>query len=53
MEPNKGVRVGVPIYRFYYDKPSGECKTFLYGGEGGNKNNFAMQKECMETCHGK
>lgn len=39
--------------RFHYDKASGTCKMFVYGGVGGNKNNFKTPEECMEKCEGK
>lgn len=38
--------------RFHYDKSAGECKEFVYGGAGGNQNNFKTQEECMEKCKG-
>ncbi|KAJ7379644.1 hypothetical protein OS493_014040 [Desmophyllum pertusum] len=36
--------------RYYFDKVSGQCKKFTYGGCQGNGNNFLTLKECMKTC---
>lgn len=38
------------IPRWYHDHDSGECKTFTYGGCGGNKNNFYTKEECEQAC---
>ncbi|XP_040208267.1 papilin-like [Rana temporaria] len=38
------------IDRYYYDKKTGTCKPFVYGGCGGNENNFATQKDCEALC---
>ncbi|CAK9292501.1 unnamed protein product, partial [Gordionus sp. m RMFG-2023] len=38
------------MMRYYYDKVSGECKTFIYGGCQGNRNNFFTKDECQTTC---
>ncbi|XP_076315965.1 uncharacterized protein LOC143228624 isoform X1 [Tachypleus tridentatus] len=35
---------------YYHNPTSGECKTFIYSGCGGNENNFFTLKECQETC---
>ncbi|XP_015905919.2 PI-stichotoxin-Hcr2f-like [Parasteatoda tepidariorum] len=36
--------------RFFFDKASGECKPFTYGGCQGNGNNFVTEKECQDAC---
>lgn len=36
--------------RWYYDFNEGTCKTFLYGGCLGNKNNYETQQECESVC---
>ena len=41
--------------RWYYDMASDQCKPFIYGGCGGNTNNFKTQEQCEARCadHGK
>uniref|UniRef100_A0A4X2KHA9 BPTI/Kunitz inhibitor domain-containing protein n=1 Tax=Vombatus ursinus TaxID=29139 RepID=A0A4X2KHA9_VOMUR len=39
--------------RWYYDFKSNTCGLFLYGGCGGNNNNFQSKTDCLETCSGK
>ena len=36
--------------RWYYDAESNECKTFIYGGCGGNGNNYRNKEDCERTC---
>ena len=36
--------------RFYFDKVAGKCKKFIYGGCGGNANNFKTLDACQATC---
>ncbi|KAL3880095.1 hypothetical protein ACJMK2_032364 [Sinanodonta woodiana] len=38
--------------RFYYDHDMGECKQFIYGGCGGNGNNFKTIESCNQRCSG-
>ncbi|XP_055939178.1 WAP four-disulfide core domain protein 8-like [Argiope bruennichi] len=38
--------------RYYYDPTTNDCKKFIYGGCGGNKNNFETEEECYEKCRG-
>ena len=38
------------ILSYYFDKKTGECKKFVYGGCGGNANNFETLAACQETC---
>uniref|UniRef100_A0A3B3Q371 BPTI/Kunitz inhibitor domain-containing protein n=1 Tax=Paramormyrops kingsleyae TaxID=1676925 RepID=A0A3B3Q371_9TELE len=36
--------------RFYYNAEEKACRTFIYGGCGGNGNKFKTKQECQETC---
>ena len=36
--------------RFYYNPETGDCEEFVYGGCGGNRNNFKTIKECRHKC---
>uniref|UniRef100_U3FVH1 Kunitz inhibitor 3 n=1 Tax=Micrurus fulvius TaxID=8637 RepID=U3FVH1_MICFL len=37
---------------FYYNPDSNKCQKFVYGGCGGNANNFKTIHECQRTCIG-
>jgi hypothetical protein len=41
-------RAAIP--RWYHNSTTGECESFIYGGCGGNENNFATQEECEAAC---
>ncbi|XP_054710524.1 actinia tenebrosa protease inhibitors-like [Uloborus diversus] len=36
--------------RYYFDRQENRCKPFVYGGCGGNTNNFESEEECSNTC---
>merc|ERR1712212_333771 len=36
--------------RYYFDKNSMSCKKFIYGGCGGNGNNFREKSDCLQAC---
>ncbi|XP_056613650.1 kunitz-type protease inhibitor 2 [Triplophysa dalaica] len=38
--------------RFYYNVTSQTCQQFVYGGCGGNNNNFETQEACETACSG-
>lgn len=38
--------------KFYYDPDTASCQSFVYGGCGGNANNFNTIEECMAACSG-
>lgn len=38
------------IYRWYHNKKTGQCEQFLYGGCGGNGNNFETKAICENHC---
>jgi hypothetical protein len=41
------------IPRFHYDPASAKCVEFVYGGCGGNTNNFTTELECATVCQHK
>ncbi|VDL93530.1 unnamed protein product [Schistocephalus solidus] len=47
--PDSGMCMGF-MPRFYFDADAGTCQSFIYGGCGGNKNNFRTEQECLEAC---
>ncbi|CAH0551174.1 unnamed protein product, partial [Brassicogethes aeneus] len=36
--------------KYYYDKPSGSCQEFAFGGCMGNGNRFSSPEECQTIC---
>ncbi|XP_057307796.1 low-density lipoprotein receptor-related protein 4-like isoform X3 [Hydractinia symbiolongicarpus] len=38
------------IYRWYFNNATGKCEKFVYGGCGGNRNNFATKYQCQLRC---
>ena len=38
--------------RWGYDKESHMCVQFVFGGCGGNFNNFLTLSDCRQTCYG-
>jgi hypothetical protein len=36
--------------RFWFDVTTGKCEAFVYGGCGGNANNFNALSQCVATC---
>jgi len=43
-------RCRAAIPRYFYNFESQECEPFIFGGCGGNKNNFVTLERCKETC---
>ena len=41
------------IPRYYYDRQSGTCKKFIYGGCQGNGNRYETEEECLKHCAGR
>nr|D5J9Q8.1 RecName: Full=Kunitz-type serine protease inhibitor isoform 5; Flags: Precursor [Bungarus flaviceps flaviceps]ADF50029.1 kunitz-type serine protease inhibitor isoform 5 [Bungarus flaviceps] len=39
-------------FAFYYHPASNKCKEFVYGGCGGNDNNFKTKDKCQRACSG-
>ena len=49
LKPVTGLcRAAIP--RFYFDSNQGICRQFVYGGCGGNQNNFKTRQECRRRC---
>lgn len=38
------------LVRYYFNATSEECQPFIYGGCGGNSNNFERTLDCQTTC---
>ncbi|XP_014102210.1 spondin-1 [Bactrocera oleae] len=36
--------------RYAYNRDSGRCESFTYGGCRGNRNNFLTERDCLNTC---
>uniref|UniRef100_A0A8C7YZC5 Amyloid-beta A4 protein n=1 Tax=Oryzias sinensis TaxID=183150 RepID=A0A8C7YZC5_9TELE len=36
--------------RWFFDREEGRCVQFIYGGCGGNRNNFESEEYCMSVC---
>jgi len=51
LRPDGGICLAV-IPRYYFDVHTGTCQLFIYGGCGGNANNFETQVECEQRCAG-
>ncbi|XP_017471548.1 PREDICTED: kunitz-type serine protease inhibitor HCRG2-like [Rhagoletis zephyria] len=41
------------IRRYYFNPTVGRCLVFIYGGCGGNSNNFVTLRACVARCGGK
>ncbi|XP_021340999.1 papilin-like isoform X4 [Mizuhopecten yessoensis] len=49
-ESNSPIQCNAYIRRYRYDRESATCQEFIYGGCGGNSNNFATQEACLRKC---
>jgi len=49
-QPPKTGKCRGAFMRWNFDSRDGNCKKFVYGGCGGNENNFLSKRSCQETC---
>uniref|UniRef100_UPI001292D735 BPTI/Kunitz domain-containing protein n=1 Tax=Lonchura striata TaxID=40157 RepID=UPI001292D735 len=45
-------RCRASIPRWFFNASSGSCESFVFGGCGGNRNNFGSERECRDSCGG-
>lgn len=38
------------MHRWWYNATGGSCQQFVYGGCGGNDNNYLTKEACLEKC---
>uniref|UniRef100_A0A8C1WPU3 ABPP n=1 Tax=Cyprinus carpio TaxID=7962 RepID=A0A8C1WPU3_CYPCA len=38
------------LSRWYFVREEGRCAPFIYGGCGGNRNNFESEEYCLSVC---
>ncbi|EPB79135.1 Kunitz/Bovine pancreatic trypsin inhibitor domain protein [Ancylostoma ceylanicum] len=50
MQPIESGRCLAYIPRYAFDANLGKCVKFIYGGCGGNGNNFETKNECRSAC---
>ena len=51
--PWQGISCLALFQRYYFDQDHKTCKRFIYGGCGGNNNNFQTKKDCSKACQAK
>ena len=49
LPPERGPCLAI-LERYYFDPPTGSCKTFIYGGCRGNANNYTTIEACLNAC---
>ncbi|XP_059045308.1 boophilin-H2-like [Achroia grisella] len=49
LQPDSGLCLAL-ITKYYYDVNEGRCKSFKYGGCGGNQNRFDTMAACRRHC---
>lgn len=49
LRPDTGLCRGY-FPRYFYNANSGKCEQFVYGGCGGNSNNFNSLFQCQQSC---
>uniref|UniRef100_A0A3B4A8X2 BPTI/Kunitz inhibitor domain-containing protein n=1 Tax=Periophthalmus magnuspinnatus TaxID=409849 RepID=A0A3B4A8X2_9GOBI len=50
LEPMKEGSCSEYTLLWYFHSASGDCRPFVYGGCGGNKNRFISRQECQLRC---
>ncbi|KAJ7303860.1 hypothetical protein JRQ81_011368 [Phrynocephalus forsythii] len=50
--PYKVGRCRASFPRWYFDVETRTCKMFIYGGCGGNRNNYLVKEHCLDKCTG-
>lgn len=48
--PRQSGNCEASLRRYYYDATKGTCTQFVYGGCGGNANNFKTKLACEQRC---
>ncbi|XP_058050660.1 actinia tenebrosa protease inhibitors-like [Ahaetulla prasina] len=48
--PKDAGRCKASFPRFYFNTATGNCEGFIYGGCGGNENNFLTLNQCRAAC---
>ena len=48
--PSETGRCRARKLRYFYNQKTCACETFIYGGCGGNGNNFQSMEACMNAC---
>lgn len=38
------------VNRYYFNSKTSSCESFIYGGCGGNSNNFSSKEKCENRC---
>ncbi|GFR66508.1 tissue factor pathway inhibitor [Elysia marginata] len=48
--PSETGRCRAAFQRYFYNPKTEQCEVFIWGGCGGNTNNFRSERECEEQC---
>ncbi|EDO45374.1 predicted protein, partial [Nematostella vectensis] len=48
--PLRPGRCRARMVMWFYNKRTGRCQTFNYGGCGGNGNRFRSRRQCQRRC---
>ncbi|XP_078670894.1 uncharacterized protein LOC144911013 isoform X1 [Branchiostoma floridae x Branchiostoma belcheri] len=50
LEPKESGNCRAAFRRVFFNQETGQCENFIYGGCGGNGNNFETKEECENIC---